>query len=400
MKKPKNRRLEAIKLLSALGFAASANLSYAYATEEEANLTEQSVAEYKIKRWSDHKPWREPQDTTTALNNPDLYAWQLFVALNWPADINNCTPDQGKWLGQDGTLVWETWREKRNTFLDGAQKPQSWQRDCKNGVFTTLPEGEFSVIEDEGVYMNRLQYNYIRDNQLYSLDQQERLVRQGVKDLEFPLGSKSVKSSWVVINESDKPRYHWRETVKNGATVIYGLSAIHIVSKDSPSWFWSTFEHEDNQHRWPQVYPTAFLGWQVPSKDSASCPADNLSCNEIPQGFYLEGTKWQHFRLRGTQTDWVDSRGQPTILTNSRIEYLFDQQTMSCINCHAIAVKGEHGGAAPILGGPGTLNDQGLWHGYTGTVDPNLFKDENGVLVPYLGLDYVWALRNAKREAQ
>lgn len=352
------------------------------------------------KSWNSLRPWVEPQDTTAALNNPDIYAWQLFVALNWPADTNYCKPDPTATFGASGFTTWETWRSREDTFLENAQRPKTWAGSCAEAKFLTLPAGDFSITIDEEVRLNKSHYKYIRDNKLYSLNEQERLAAAGVRDLEFPLGAKSVKAYWVKITEAQKPRYHWHETVRNGQKIIYGLSAFHISSKDNPTWFWATFEHVDNEQVWPGIHPQAFLTWvDVPSVDRAACPPTNLACNKIPTGFGLEGTKWENYRLRGTQTDWVDNRGKPIVLTNSVIEYPFDQKTMSCVTCHAIGVKAPTGDSMPILPFQLIFNDQGRPLGYIGALNPALFNDANGQPIPYLGLDYVWSLRNAKREA-
>jgi hypothetical protein len=93
----------------------------------------------------------------------------------------------------------------------------------------------------------------------------------------------------VTITEEDKPRYHWMEKVEDGKTTIYGLSASHVMSKDLPTWFWATFEHVDNESRWPAVHPDHFQGWTVPSFDGAACPPENLQCNKIPEGYGIEG---------------------------------------------------------------------------------------------------------------
>lgn len=370
---------------------------------EEAAFFGDDISGFEVnyqKRWDANRPWREPQDTNTAMNNPDLYAWQLFVALNWPADSNRCRPDVNKTLGAEGLTTWETWASREETFLEGAIEPAKWWRNCRDGGFYSLPEGDYSSLEDESVRMNKLTYDYIRDKKVYSLDEQERLAAAGVRDLNFPIGSKTVKAHWVRINEADKPRYHWQEIERNGVIELYGMSGFHITSKDMPTWFWSTFEHVDNETRWAETYPNGFRGWVVPSVDSIACPPENLDCNQIPVGFGLEGTKWENYRLRGAQVAAVDNRGNPTILTNSQLEGFLDQETMSCVTCHTLAVKGASGGPMPILPFPGTVNEEGFLHGYVGIVDPNLFLDVNGNEVPYLGLDYVWTLRNAKREAQ
>lgn len=374
---------------------------FAYSSQLLANNDFFETDNTKIiqqKKWNPNKPWRPIQDTSTAMNNPDLYAWQLFVSLNWPADAGKCKPDSNKTLGDEGFTVWETWQSREEIFLENAEKPASWKKSCKNGVLTSLPDGDFSSLDDETVRLNKTAYKYIRETGVYSLDQQERLAASGVRDLKFPLGSQEVKAHWVKITENDKPVYHWHEVERNGETIIYGLSAFHITSKDLPSWFWSTFEHIDNDNRWSQTYPSGFRTWSIPSKDSIACPADELDCNAIPQGFGLENTKWENYRLRGTQVSDVDNRGQDTILTNSQIEGFLDQKTMSCITCHTIAVKGTTGDPDPIGLIPGTVNEEGHFHGYTGTVNPEFFLDTQGNPIQFLGLDYVWTLRNAKRE--
>lgn len=340
----------------------------------------------------------ELQNTTTAMNNPDRYAWQLFVTLNWPVSAESCRPDHRKTLGDPGMTTWESWIAKEQVYLPQAAKPEKWSDNCKYGSYTGLPAGQYTEGSDETVKLNQLTYDYIRDNRLYSLDEQERLARAGVRDLEFPLGSKEIKAYWVNITEADKPRYHWVETQKDGVTTIHGLSALHIMSKENPTWFWSTFEHVDNENIWPSVYPEAFRGWVVPSRDSEACPEDNLSCNQIPKGYGLEGTKWENYRLRGTQIDWVDNRGNPTILTNSQIEGRQDQESMSCLTCHALAVKGTSGNSMPIPVITGEFNAEGHPLGYVGTPKQTLFTDENGEPIPYLGLDYIWSLRHAERE--
>lgn len=244
----------------------------AFADDEGEDLS----SKVRSSVWNKNAPWRDIQDTQTALNNPDRYAWQLFVALNWPADRQRCRADRYKQLGDEGMATWQTWPSRENTFLSGAKKPKSWRRACRDGASFSLPQNAFSTVDDETVNLSKVHYGYIRKNALYSLDQQERLAQAGVKDLSFPLGAKSIKAYWVEISEADKPRYHWAETQRDGHTVIYGMTGLHIISKDNPTWFWSTFEHVDNEHIWPDIYPQAFRGWQVPSKDSIACPAEEL----------------------------------------------------------------------------------------------------------------------------
>ena len=70
------------------------------------------------------------QDSHPAVNNPDKFAWGLFVAINHPADLTaeRGTPDKNKKLGDAGTTVWETWKLARTeVFLPNACKPAVWK---------------------------------------------------------------------------------------------------------------------------------------------------------------------------------------------------------------------------------------------------------------------------------
>jgi hypothetical protein len=382
----------------------SLNISIAQA-DNRAEMLNQNNADILIeqqRRYRHKALWREPQNTTEAMNNPDLYAWKLFVALNWPGNRNSCRADRKKELGDEGYATWQLWREVEQTFLAKAKKPKSWKVACRTAtddeLFDRPTDPRYTTLADEDTRLNKAAYNHVRDNKLYSRDEQERLVKSGVTSLVFPLKAKEAKANWVRIDETDKPRYHWVETESEGEIEIWGLAGLHIMTRDMPKWHWSTFEHVDNENRWPSVYPEAFQGWDFPSSDSAACPKENLNCNEIPTGLGLEGTKWANYRLRGSQIDWVDNRGNPTILPNSKIEGDFDQESMSCMTCHALAVKGEsNDGHFPIGLNPG-LNAQGLPMGYVGAPDSKLFLDDNGEKIPYLELDFMWSLRHAQRE--
>jgi hypothetical protein len=55
----------------------------------------------------------------------DIFAWQAFLALNWPAQADG-QPDISKTLADDGPRVWEHWIETSAVFkLDGSD-PDAW----------------------------------------------------------------------------------------------------------------------------------------------------------------------------------------------------------------------------------------------------------------------------------
>ena len=105
-------------------------------------------------------------------------------------------------------------------------------------------------------------------------------------------------------------------------------------------------------------------------------------------GIGLENTKWQYYRLRGTQVDFVDSTGNATRLVNSKIEGTFHQNFMFCITCHALAATNDKGSSMPIL----ILEQLGPKRedriGYIGV--PRMSAND------VMQLDFVWSLRNAE----
>lgn len=406
-------------------------------------------------------PWEEPSDPAIAINKPFEYAWKLFIALNWPAGPN-CKSDPSKKLGDAGPTVWEKWRERSETYLPEAEAPPSWAQVCATSVAAaqpkqltavsqnspvpilnnaprpafTDPESGVTTASTEEVRLNEATYEFIRTKQLYSRN--EQLARAELAFaarkagtpfppdavIDFPLASKEVKGHWAVIREEDKPRYHWAVGTLAGKPATYGLVALSITTKDLPNWVWTTFEHVDNEKEWPthakkwpddvQKDPTLvknldnqvtnwFAGWIVKSVDKFACPQAPHDCNAFPKGLGLEGTKWQYYRLRGVQLEFVEERGdpaslgKPTALVNSKIEGNFEQNNMSCITCHALAAVGPEpltgNSSMPMSilkkGGP-TRADR---IGYTGIADiPALYKTLNG---RYMQLDFVWSLRNA-----
>jgi hypothetical protein len=359
--------------------------------------------------WQD--PWREPQDTAMAFRAPDEYAWRLFVALNWPANVAGRTADPTRPFGVDGPVVWETWKNAREVFLPRGADPGPWL-DGATAVARSFEDAEPAPLQQiaraqrmsggalpafdpdaarrqrNETRLNKDVYEFVRTNELYNIEGQVALVTQQKLSISFPLMGKETKAQWRAITQADKPRYHWTEvTNPDGTVTIFGLTALHITTKDLPNWFWATFEHVDNPAR-PGNEP-----WELPSRDTFACKlAPQPDCNLSPTGIGLENTKWANYRLRGTQIEFVDSTGQPLLLANSQPEQGF-QVTSSCITCHARSSIGVIGNSATRLS---IFKPSG--EGYVGSVDPTWFAvDSIGGRAPlFTQLDFVWALFRAQ----
>ena len=375
-------------------------------------------------------PWVEPDDAALAIRDPDLFAWRQFIALTWPADVETRTPDATKAHGADGPVMFETWTLSSQLYLDGGVEPVAWDdipwgdrpidKDAvpnQIALFRQIdpvPPGD-GRHQNEEVRLNRPAFDYIRDNGLYSIEGQQRFYYAGTP-VDFPTDAIEVKAVWRPIGEADKPRYQWAELKDpdKGTSFLYGLTALHVSSKVLPNWHWSTFEHIDNRFR-NGVHDE---GWLNPSRDSVACPPVNLDCGLLPAGLGLEGTRWENYRLRGSQVDYVDEFGNPVILANSELETGF-QQSASCMSCHGRASIGPSmNPAAPFEFGPDlkdhpatppvamrldvfkTLAD-GRTTSHNGPPEPGSFLlpgQAAGGTATYLRLDFVYSLLEAQSE--
>lgn len=96
-----------------------------------------------------------PNDTTNVNCAWDLFAWNSFAALNWPADVNRRGfPDSTKTFlapGGNGTeLVWETFKEKREVFQpnpDTTWNVQEIKFPTPNNIWNQF--GGFCTAEEE-----------------------------------------------------------------------------------------------------------------------------------------------------------------------------------------------------------------------------------------------------------
>ncbi len=81
---------------------------------------------------SDMVPSPAPSPTSTRNFNTlqrsaDIFSWQEFFALNWPAQTGmRGEPDVNKKISDPGARVWETWKEEYEVYLKNGDKPKPW----------------------------------------------------------------------------------------------------------------------------------------------------------------------------------------------------------------------------------------------------------------------------------
>ncbi|WP_053153898.1 hypothetical protein [Pseudomonas sp. Pf153] len=269
----------------------------------------------------------QPPTTAPAANASqdlfDQYSWQMFIALNWPAqDGQRGDPDCNKQPGDPGYTVWQTYKTVEEIFLPQGANPGPWnspQKAKRLGIIniaalknsTQVNAVDQAVggwlIDQAGnptyydISANETSYDYIVDNQYYNAD-----VVSKARNIDFPNGVIEVKSSWRILTPNDNASHYLTQIAqvatfddqgkRNGVTEAYlGLVGLHIITKANgyPQWIWSTFEQVDN------VPPKALSGGKwvdqptsgtVYSYFNAAAPVASLNqspCDWQTQGAHL-----------------------------------------------------------------------------------------------------------------
>jgi hypothetical protein len=256
------------------------------------------------------------------------FAWQSFVALNWPALGNQRgMPDTSKTIGQPGAVVWTTWKTPEEIFLPLAQTPAPWNqfggslpvecstaganagdfviwRTAKLPPTSNIPVSRSvrqviggTVTDQHGnlarydVRVNKTLFDDIVAKQLYN-----RAVQDKARTVSLPAGVMEVKAAWREMTAADTPEIRERFFRRDAwiytpaapaqpATCVsgeLGLVGLHITQKTPslPQWAWATFEHVDNVPPFvpasggsqPQPGRTLPYSFNNPACAAAQCP--------------------------------------------------------------------------------------------------------------------------------
>jgi hypothetical protein len=383
-------------------------------------------------------------DPVTPINNPDYYAWQLFAYVNAPAPMQTKVKVGGKDVMTNSAL-WETWASDDHTFGTKKDPPpdpknppkwpgpgQSRRLQLRPRALETRPISPHgkrilprAAVEnpEEEVFRNKPTFDFIIQNQLWYTQGLAAAFKKGQKGqpISFPTQSVEVKANWIKIPPDQRDKYHWNY---DDSGDVYGLVAMHITSKVLPNWFWATFEWVDNPGRsdyigsrdaFGVVYDGNTPSFQPPLLDDQG---RQITGTVYPPGKVTDALKqlfldfgytkdwsgqWFNYRLKGSQTDFADSTGMPTLLGNSRTEAGF-VPSASCITCHsraAVAADGQDAfgaGFKDLLLPPIGVQIES----YNGYPNPNWFwtKSVGGPALKNLQMDFVWAIPFRARAAQ
>jgi hypothetical protein len=333
-------------------------------------------------------------DADTAINRPDQFNWELFAKISAPAN--------------DGTnnTIWETWARDSDTFptSPNPNAPPVWPSK-PDKVLTANRQVRFNRQQFQGpgatpfigvsggneeVRRNKPTFDFIIQNGLWYT---EGIAKYFASDrsISFTTDSIEVKAEWKPINEAEKPHYHWNVDSQNK---LYGLVALHVISKVLPNWTWATFEHTDNPSRCDVIGCEDSFGSKQPitlphatrGQTYAACePTDALLAVFNANG--LDRSVWKNYCLKGSQIEFRTAAGIDTRLGNSRIELPF-METSSCMTCHVRAFAGPDG--ENVYG----AGFKGRNLGYIGPPEPDWFYVTTSNVRTRKGVqtDFIWAI--------
>ena len=373
-------------------------------------------------------------DPNPDMNEPDMSNWEIFIS------INKAAPSQhpvGPAHVNTNDAIWETWADDALTFPSSPDPthPPQWPASATSFPLKHLvlpfqnvirrqlllrkpiqlnvlrkpieaaelfkinphqpPAGmtpEILEIQSGGgeeVRRNKDDFQFIVDNKLFYTQGLRDAFAAG-KPIVFPLPSIEVKARWVPITDAQKSQYHWNYD-SNGN--LFGLVALHIMTKHLGNWTWATWEWVGNAGRCDYIgchdefgVTPADVAPQTPL--NGSYPPGTLTSALLAK-FTAAGlsAEWKNYRLKGSQTLFTDTTGRATLLGNSVTEAGFVQSS-SCITCHGIASVDSNGHINPTFGfapSGGSSN---------GPLLPSMFW--NGTTLRYMPVDFVWAFANAQ----
>jgi len=267
-----------------------------------------------------------PKDVQGALAQPnqntvqraaDLFSWQQFIAINWPAAKGRRgEPAADQPLDAGSPRVWETWKEAFEVYRPGGARPAAWGSnptfpaacggagkllirtskvsDVVDQTLQALPaDGTLpaSLKDQKGrlvryeIRLNKPLFDYVVKRGLYKGDVQAKAA-----SIDFPDGSQLVKAAWREL-DGDEANYFIAtdacvcedkgvDTPSNCQIKRMGLAGLHLMTRtaSAPQWIWSTYEQVDNVTALhPAVKPL-----NNPACSAASCPPNKQTPDGVP----------------------------------------------------------------------------------------------------------------------
>lgn len=293
----------------------------------------------------------------------NCYAWNEFIALNWPVGAN-------QYFGAPGDLglvQWETYKSIEQIFLPGGRSPVAFRSlgavpkgadpvKFRSGKYLILDQNQkiprnFSsnqVVINPGaawlgaqngtniwyeVLVNQNEYDYIVNNHYYNAQAQLDSCKKGVKIMLPSKGDGAIemKAAWMEVTDTANPKWQryklslaYVEDTAGGKyrETVVALIGLHVLRKteNQPTFVWATFEQVDNE---PDPQSGAMPPYNL---NNPGCTAQTMTVktragndtavtvtctpNTQPPYYLVHGNKpvpIQVTRLTSLHTSYVDS---------------------------------------------------------------------------------------------
>lgn len=351
-------------------------------------------------------PLQAQSDANMAMNDPDQFAWRLFIQVNASAGGSNA--------------LFETWASDADTFkmqpaFPTTATPLSLRQPVvpQEGRQALLAAGhvapQIPPVVGRGVLeetrRNKATFDFIVKNNLHKISGLKAAYDK--PPISFPVDSIEVKANWLAVDDvpafmnnrvtaAQVPQMFHVNTGNDGKK--YALLAMHVISKAVPNWTWATFEHELNPARCDILGCHDRFGLPASVAPNAEPDKGYPPCAKTAALSALFATaQWDsaftHYCLKGSQSDMIDTTGLYTRVGNSITEAGFVDRA-SCMTCHGRAAFNAQGKATSNAG----FNVDGS--APVGPLLPNWFWSAAGnppVLQPGLekiaqSADFVWSV--------
>ncbi len=322
-----SKRRSSIALFCVLAVVASAGRAFAEDCTEASLESPEQFADACVR---------------TALEQPSKLAWVLLSKI---CDLGAPRGPSSRGA-EPQTCEWQTWATNDDTFPAAPREDEPPRWPVRAGV--AKPADPKAPCDGNEKLRNRAAFDYIVAGRLWYREgfveawNGEPENPQGLK-IGFPANAVEVEASWTRLGKDDREGIFHLKMVEteNDGVVVCGLTGLDVKVKILPGWLWFTFEHVDNPGRCDYIGCHDSFG-QTPA-DVAPHPATGgvYAPEQLTPALHALvpnlSEVWQHYRLKGTQHEFVRSDGRPTFLGNSQLEGPVVPASSSCITCHAQA---------------------------------------------------------------
>jgi hypothetical protein len=296
----------------------------------------------------------------------DIFSWQSFVALNWPANPDG-SPSQGPITSDiSAPRVWEYYKQPSEVFgtnehllpFGGIYRAEPGLKGfytftklsntlaANSNLPASIKQATGQPLIDKNlnfalfeVHLNKDEVDYLVNDSLTTIEGQKgKTIKFPAGSVKGPTGAIEIKASWKILEpgKDDTSKFYKRMAViyvppSESATgkalylkELVGLVGMHILHKTEkfPFWVWTTFEHVDDA---PQeaAAKTAGNNFSFFNPACTGCTYNNAPTPSAGNKYLWQATKpyaklYATDSLYGTQAVQLDTIYGPTETVNKK----------------------------------------------------------------------------------